>query len=61
MNISFKKVIKKVFFYGSIISVILIALALTFAYLYEDKIKSFTIEQINKNIDTKILVKKNRL
>lgn len=55
---SFKKVIKKVFFYGSIISVIIVALALIFAYLYEDKIKDFTIKQINKNIDTKILVKK---
>jgi len=57
MNRSFKKVLKKVFFYGSIISIIIIALALVFAYLYEDKIKAFTIKQINKNIDTKILVK----
>ncbi len=38
----------------SVVAIIIIAIAL--GYIYEDKIKQFSIEQINKNIDAKIKV-----
>ena len=53
-----KKLFKRIFLYITIIIFSLFVLGLVFAYIYEDKIKDITIKQINKSINTKILVEK---
>lgn len=53
-----KKLFKRLFLYVTIIVFSIFILGLVFAYVYEDKIKDITIKQINKSINTKIIVEK---
>jgi len=53
-----KKLFKRFFLYVTIIIFSAFILGLVFAYIYEDKIKDITIKQINKSINTKIIVEK---
>lgn len=49
-------VLSKVLLFFSIGVVLIIAVAIALGFAYEDKIKQYSIEQINKNIDAKIKV-----
>jgi len=53
-----KKLFKRFFLYVTFIVFSIFILGLVFAYVYEDKIKDITIKQINKSINTKIVVEK---
>jgi len=49
-------VLSKVLLFFSLSVVLIIAIAITLGFAYEDKIKQYSIEQINQNIEAKIKV-----
>ena len=51
-----KNLFKRIFLYVTIIIFSVFILGIVFAYIYEDEIKDITIKQINKSINTKIVV-----
>ena len=55
---SYKNLFKRIFLYVTFFISSIFILALVFAYIYEDEIKDITIKQINKSINTKIIVEK---
>lgn len=61
MKKQYRKTLRKIFFYGFIISLLAIVSGLVLAYIYEDKIKQFTITKINNSINAKIKVEQINL
>ena len=61
MKKSGKRILKRIFWIFTLLLVLLVAGGVSLAYIYEDEVKQYVVEQINKQSKTKIKVEKIEL